>query len=105
MFYQRATHAISGKHYITIRSLENKDGTDSRIAHERNQFLFHDHIDMVTIEFAKSKRDVAERYSTDVSSHLSCHLHAFSSCDLSSWDLSSNPLSRGDSMTRFLVLC
>ena len=30
----------------------NKDGTDSRIAHERNQFLFYDHIVIVTIEFA-----------------------------------------------------
>ena len=74
-------------------------------AHERNQFLFHDHIDMVTIEFAKCKRDVAERYSTDVSSHLGRHLPAFSSCDLSSWDLSLNPLSREDIMTRFSVLC
>ena len=53
MFYQRATQAISGKQYTEIRSLGNKDGTDSRIAHERNKFLFHDHIDMVTIEFAK----------------------------------------------------
>ena len=69
------------------------------------KFLFHDHIDMVTIEFAKCKRDVAERYSTDASSRPSRHLHAFSSCDLSSWDLSLNPLSRGDSMTRFSVLC
>ena len=60
MFYQRATQAISGKQYTEIRSLGNKDGTDSRIAHERNQFLFHDHIDMVTIEFAKCKRDVAK---------------------------------------------
>ena len=30
------------------------------------EILFHDHIDKVTIEFAKCKRDVAERYSTDV---------------------------------------
>ena len=66
MVYQRATQAISSKHYKVIRSLGSKDGTDSRIAHERNQFLFHDHIDMVTIEFAKCKRDVAERYSRDV---------------------------------------
>ena len=87
MFYQQATQAISGKHYITIRLLGNKDGIDSRIAHERNKFSFHDHIDMVTIEFAKCKRDVAERYSTDISSHLSHLPHAFSSCDLSSWDL------------------
>ena len=69
------------------------------------KFLFHDHIDKVTIEFAKCKKDVAERYSKDVSSHLSRHLQAFSSCDLSSWDLSWNPLSRGDSMTRSSVLC
>ena len=68
------------------------------------KFLFHDHIDMVIIEFAKCKRDVDERYSRDVSSHLSRLLHAVSSCDLSSWDLSLNPLSRGDSMTRYSVL-
>ena len=69
--------------------------------HMRTQFLFHDHIDMVTIEFAKCKREVAERSSTGVSSHLNHHLHAFSSYDLSSWDLSLNPLSREDNMTLF----
>ena len=69
------------------------------------KFLFHDNIDRVTIEFAKCKKDVAERYSRDVSSQLSPHLQAFSSSDLSSWDLSLNPLSRGDSMTHFSALC
>ena len=73
--------------------------------HMRNQFLFHDHIDKVTIEFAKCKKDVAERYSRDVSSRLRCHLQAFSSCDIFYWDLSLNPFSRGDNMTRSSVLC
>ena len=74
-----------------------------KICMRETNFLFHDHIDMVTIEFAKCKRDVAERYSREVSSHLSHRLHAISSCDLSPWDLSLSPLSRGDSMTCFSV--